>query len=59
MIRVMRLYYIVKPLYDDEADVEAVAGPFFTWDKAMLAKEDRDRDFSLDIAEVVTTVKID
>jgi hypothetical protein len=58
MIKVMKLYYIVKPLYEDEIEVMAIAGPFFTWGEAMADKQNRDQDFSLDIAEVVTTVKI-
>lgn len=39
MIKVMKLYYIVKPLCEDEIEVAAIAGPFFMWDKAMSDKQ--------------------
>lgn len=64
MTKVMKLYYIVKVWPEDntEDEVVALAGPFFSEDAALVAKrqfpDQYDRRCTIDIAEVVTTVKL-
>lgn len=58
MIKKMRLFYVVDNSQPSLGEVEAVAGPFYTWSDAYDAKKKMDYPELLSIGELTAHVEV-